>query len=845
LADGPNGAPKQLTEPALPDERPAAARDWRSLWQVPAILGSLALIAAGLYVMRPPAEVITIEEFLATAEQRMGEGRLDEARLLLKDHVEPMLTPDDLPGRAHFHVLVADWLALQKASRGTSIPQEDAVIIDQYRLGRDLGFPLDPPRMERFAAAYIATGRFVEARGLLADLDQVSADDPEYAARRSRLLRQKAAAMLESDDPMPAAERLAMLDQFRRQAASSPDDHAWALLQESAIRIEEGDPDEAIARLLIGMRRLEGMHPPVGPELLGELYLLLGQAHLYAGRYDEALFHADIAGRTLPPGHALGPSARVIRAETAIARGAFEDALEDLGPIVEDGRGTPAWARALMLRGDVRGILGDRDGALEDFRRLQSHLGGRDAVDGVRAVDAASLLVDRHDGSLLSGDLEAGLAYLDAAHAFFSMQNVPEIVLERAAATRKAHADHIVARAIDAAGAGARWDDVSPEQRRIAMHEYERAAAAFERLARARQTSTEDAGAWAESLRLAGTSHDRAGRPDRAALRYREYLEQYRVDRDPERSMVQFKLGRALIAEQRFDEAITVLEKVIEEDPNIVGTIAHVPLARARIAAGRLDEAIRGLDRVVEGRGVESDPLTPEADDYHTALIELGEILHESGRRAEDPEERRRHLVQAIERLTAARDRRPGDERVIELVYRMGDAHRLLADLEDAWLTETVSASPVERRRRMEAAAQHRHAAIALLAEVATALSDLSPRRLTPFQREMQRGAWMGRAGSLYALGEYDAAVRLYDRAARMFGDDPDSIAAMIQVVNCYDRMGRPDLADAAHRAALDRISAMPEHVFTGPRALFSRRAWEEWMAHRPVGLAIAREDLP
>ena len=85
-------------------------------------------------------------------------------------------------------------------------------------------------------------------------------------------------------------------------------------------------------------------------------------------------------------------------------------------------------------------------------------------------------------------------------------------------------------------------------------------------------------------------------------------------------------------------------------------------------------------------------------------------------------------------------------------------------------------------------------------------------------------------------------AAQLYDQAARKYGGHHSSMYALVQIVNCYDRLGDGQHADVAHHRALEHLSRLPDEAFADPQALLDRAAWEQWLRNRPLGLARVPE---
>ena len=66
---------------------------------------------------------------------------------------------------------------------------------------------------------------------------------------------------------------------------------------------------------------------------------------------------------------------------------------------------------------------------------------------------------------------------------------------------------------------------------------------------------------------------------------------------------------------------------------------------------------------------------------------------------------------------------------------------------------------------------------------------------------------------------------------------------ALVQIVNCYDRLGDVDAADIAHQNAMLRLRQLPDEAFEKTEALMDRAAWERWLESRPAGLVRGQEE--
>src|SRR6185436_1523717 len=102
-------------------------------------------------------------------------------------------------------------------------------------------------------------------------------------------------------------------------------------------------------------------------------------------------------------------------------------------------------------------------------------------------------------------------------------------------------------------------------------------------------------------------------------------------------------------------------------------------------------------------------------------------------------------------------------------------------------------------------------------------------------ETDMVRRAHLYRADCAFQLGEFEAAIELYDRAARLYSSHSSSMYALVQIVNCYNALKDVDRATAAHHRALVRLKQLPDTAFDSPDSLMNRAAWEQWLENSPV----------
>ena len=104
-------------------------------------------------------------------------------------------------------------------------------------------------------------------------------------------------------------------------------------------------------------------------------------------------------------------------------------------------------------------------------------------------------------------------------------------------------------------------------------------------------------------------------------------------------------------------------------------------------------------------------------------------------------------------------------------------------------------------------------------------------------------GAWLSMgspiAAEIMANAGYDAVILDHEHGPG-YSSHHSSMHALVQIVNCYDRLGETRDADIAHHNALIRLRQLPDGAFRDPQSMMDRAAWERWLRDRPVGATAA-----
>lgn len=811
-----DGQPTQPESAAVP----VRARDarWSNLWQVPTIVVSLALILGGLLYARSGTPEHDFDGALADVEALLAAGEFDQAATFLREIIQPHLQEATDSHRGKFNALIADMLYLAQEARGGATSATRQSIVDRYQAARQLGFNFGPKRIERWANTLIDLGRLDRAELFVDTLDALTAHEDEASEAelaRNRVMRRLVEASL-AEPELPFERMMAVLGEYRANPRLHTRDVVWAIAREAELRQHAGLVRESVDRLLVDMRRIE---PRLEYEKvnLGELYVLLARGYYQLAEYALAQQQTDRALALLDQSDPVRADAYEIQGRILLARGQFDQAFDAFQTATVDFENTTSFLHALLGRAETHAVLGRHEDSRQDYEALARAIEARSAPNPPKPDVVAKSLIDRHDASLATGQLDLALSYIKLAPAFFKTE-MPEAVLLRLASTSRQLAENLLA---DATGGVGR--ELDPAVRREASEHYREAANYFQRRARVlRPLPTEDA-AWAQSLWNAADCYDLAGYYDLAIGLFNEYIEG-RGEEDPVRVEAKFRLARCHQAAADFERAVMFYEQVIAENPRSpLAARSYVPLATSLAALGRKGDAELQLRRVISG----SVGLEPEAVEFADALLALGTLHHRGSQ-----------YVEAIEELDRFSASYPDDPRLTEAMYRLADSHRLLAQQFAAQLAQ----NNLPRSRAEELSTErnrHLTEAEARFAVVQERYDARGLARLDQLQQDQLRNALLYRGDCEYELGNLNRAIELYDQAARRYADHPASLVALIQIVNAYVKLGDTARAATAHNRALLRLQQMPERAFTGPDAVLGAEAWEAWLRSLPPGVAL------
>lgn len=800
------------TQPPPLDHDGTAPPRWRDVWQAPALVGAMLLLAAGLAAMVVFKPKPDLAGAFHQAEQLVASEKHEEAVAFLNERLLPYLNAGKLTiaQRQQFHLLRARAVYVWQKDAGIDDARNHQRVVDEY-LAAEMEAATLEPRDEAFLAdSYLSLGRFEKARERAARL-------PASEAPRLRALRRRMVELLLDQSPPDRAAAKALL----LEALAEPDlpgpDQVWAITLLAENDLALGKSDDAIARLL---RSIPALSEADSADL-GQLHLLLGRAYVDTGALREAIPQLERAIELLPESDEGRAEALYQLGRIDEMDGRFLEARERYSSVVNEFPETRANLRALLGLARVDGAGSEHlEESFISYARVIEAVTSPGHRGEPTKDDVGISLLDRFTERFASGQTRAALRFATLAEDLYGMDGAPPELLLGLAQTHRRVADEVIESVRARMPGGFDPRRLDPETREeIRPHLV--AAGRYYREYANRVVIVDDR-AHADALWAAADCFDVAGDQESSVALFEQFAGGYRDD--PRQPEARFRIARAHQARGDYELAAAgyrgLMEESAREGRQHVGRVAdqsYVPLAQVYLSdqdPTNDEQAERLLQTVLEGTvgGTESEQ-------FRDALIELGRLYYATGRYA-----------LAITRLDEVIRRFPEASDLDRVRFRLADAMRLEAAAIERSLRREAHVD-TEQRALESKRVEHLRRALALFERVRDDLQAADARRLTPQDEIYLRNAHFYLGDCAFDLGDYAAAIRYYDAARDRYPRDPASLVALMQIVSAYLEQGDPKRALTANERAQRFFRSLPPEVWDDPTLPMGRDDWERWLS--------------
>jgi tetratricopeptide (TPR) repeat protein len=277
-------------------------------------------------------------------------------------------------------------------------------------------------------------------------------------------------------------------------------------------------------------------------------------------------------------------------------------------------------------------------------------------------------------------------------------------------------------------------------------------------------------------------------------------------------------MGEAMLSLGYIDRALAALNECIEFYPRDAAAFrARLLASYAYMEKNQPEQAELLLQDNISG-----DFLTPASKEWRESLFALGQLLHTIG-----------DYSRAIERLEEAVARYPDNPQALKARYLAADSYRQFARSSREQLQQNV----VETARATHGKQIRKAylAALELCEEIQEQLSQRQEtRELTAEQKLMLRNSYFFAGSTLFELGRYEEAVKMYSTATNRYQSSPAVLDAYLQIANAYRRMNKPVEARGTIEQAKAVLARIDPDADFKKSTVRTRKQWKEyldWMA--------------
>ncbi len=632
-------------------------------------------------------------------------------------------------------------------------------------------------------------------------LEEAIASQPPFSAEAYRLL---ADAYFHGPDAEPARAKQA-IDRYLSDSSLATDDRSAGLLLDAQILESSG---EAAASQAI-LAQIPASSPSFPAALVVEAERLMREARLLAqtaarnpvdadaakAKYQEAIAKLMQAERQGNASRQIARKAMFLIGQCWMESGNTAAALTQFDRVRVSHPQSEEAVAAAFQSADLLRRQGNNEAAIAMYRQVVRAIGDPLAyrneylsLDGVR-----KRLLDAYGQFLRTSQFDEATQLARLLRPLFPRERELELTGE----LLRSAANSYLAKAASA----------PPEQAKLlaakARASLRRAALAMTKLAQMHQTSR----TYTDDLWNAAESASGGQDYRQAATLLELYLKNELRRR---RASALAMLGEAQLANGEPDKASVTLGQCIAGYPNDPACYqARILAAKAWIEQGDNAKAETLLQA-----NLDDSNLTPRSAEWRDSLFALGSLLEASGRNSE-----------AIQRLNEAVARYPDSPQATEARYLIAQACQHLGQQAQQKLPadtiETLRATHESQMRDYLSAAIERYEQLqTMLAErVEQGSADLNDQAIL-------RNSRFALGASLFDLGRYEDAIRVYLKCSSAYRNEPEVLNAFVQLAACYRRLNRADDAQAAvaqAKAALARIKPDADFAMT---TNYSRQEW-------------------
>jgi len=798
------------------DPMMALKAGWRDAWQIPTLLVGAGMLMLGVAFSISSSPPPDMSPMISQANRLIENEDFEQAIELLNTKVYPFVAKPETTNedKVEYHLAKARSIYRGQKKLLLDDDRNHVSVVREYLEAERLGGGLAPKDLASLANTYISRDEFDLAI-------QRSREIPESQRfLRDSVQMQAVDSML--DRVIPETDKaMGLLAEMLIDPNLPITDRVWALETQGNVRLAQGFADETITRILRAMPRLER----AGVEGRSRLHLILSKAYNELGATKQAGEQVDHARKLSANGDPHFPEILLMEAIIKDDMGNTIEARDLYTEITFNHSNSSAYPLALLGLGETESGLNEPELSLSAFQDLVDQYESFGIESYPSRVQILDSLLARASDSLSAGASSDSIRYAVLAESLYRGQEIPSGVLEALAMGHQSAAESLLGKPMNEVRTLLGLD---PSTRAEVQRHLMSSATNFR--VHAERHVVSNLSLYADSLWRSADLFDRAGDQPEAIQAFKTYAES--MPSDPKHAEALFRLAESLRALGDFKSAADVYKGLIDAREGNTGAdigpfadASHVPLAQAYLYDEDLSNDAQAEKLLVSA--LDGSMGSTQTELFRDALLELAGLYDRTGR----PE-------RAIERYHEFNARYAQDPEAGAVLFKLADSHRRLSDIIEDSLSEVMPAA--ERNRRLAKITKHRYEAIDQYEKTIATLGTKTNAQLGLFESIALRNAHFYLGDCAFDLGDYDDAIRFYDRARDRYVSDPASLIAMVQIVNAYiatDQMGRARTANDRARRFYETIS---DDVWDDPNLPMDRADWERWLNSSAMLLAEA-----
>ncbi len=359
---------------------------------------------------------------------------------------------------------------------------------------------------------------------------------------------------------------------------------------------------------------------------------------------------------------------------------------------------------------------------------------------------------------------------------------------------------------------------LASDLRNQAREKYHSAAVQYDALAQLELRSAE----YLDILWSAITNYQQARDLDRANALLADYL---RYEERTKRPRGLLALGKNLVSMGEWHKAIEPLERCrIEHPTHPISFEARLLAAKALYELDRLDEASELLDENLSGS---ANSLQPTSGIWRDSLFQLAhtrfrqgdELLLELRLNPTTPAAQQEaqltasheRFLDVVDQLSGFVSRYPQDPRHLDALYMIAKSHRMAAETPQKMLSADPQMVEPAKRKLLHQRRQLLEQALTDYRILHQTIRDQDSMTLSDDNNVLVRNCYFGEADTLFELSRWDEAIAAYQNVASRFLNKPESLEALLQMSECYRKLGQDDVAKRMLTQAEQVLGRIPE----------------------------------